>query len=160
LFSNLQTHCAADGTGSDSAWAALRLTGACKSAHDRADQTHSAAIAGLLPHDTGMPADPQTWREGLRTLFCRSLARAISDVIFMPEGQAVLPRDYPDLPISPQLAVDLLPASWLQAGVRPPAAKMDRMRAAIAERLSHAEQAGFGGQGRRGHQSTILDKAA
>lgn len=148
------------GSGDENAWAALRLAGACRPAYQRVDQTHSAALARRPAGRSTVPAAPQTWREGLRTLFCRSLARAISDVIFMPEGQAVFSLDGGDIYVSRQLALDILPASWLQAGTRPAADKMDRLRADIVERLGWVDEAGAGALPRRGHQSIILDKAA
>jgi hypothetical protein len=159
LFSNLRSHCMVGG-GDESAWAALRIAGACRPAHHRADRTHSATLVKAAPERVSAPAEPQTWREGLRTLFCRSLARAISDVIFMPEGQSVYTVDGSDLQVSPQLALDILPTSWLQVGVRPATAKVDRLRAATFERLDWLHQAEAAGRQRREHQSIILDKAA
>jgi hypothetical protein len=74
----------------------------------------------------------------------------------MPEGQAVFTADGSDLQVSPQLALDILPTSWLQVGVRPATAKVDRLRAAIFERLDWLHQAEAAGRQRREHQSIIL----
>ncbi len=144
-------------SGDVSAWAALKLARSYNKSFAADNNTHSAAFNSEAPQlGVSSKAETRNWREGLRALYCRSLARSISDALFnsampMPLGSEAAQRSEAVTPAT------VLPSSWLQLGLqRVP--NVERLRAAFVERIGRARVLDM--EHRKAGQSIILDKAA
>jgi hypothetical protein len=115
------------------------------------------AYAATSAHDGGRSL--QKWREAIKRLYCRSLARAVAEALFRPyriAGTTNLPAEQAAFSAS-------IPASWLQATIPTSPSRVERMRLLIMQRLASAEMSNAARDARangKGAHSPILEKAA
>ncbi len=145
-------------SGDLSAWAALKLARSCNKSFAASDSTHSAAFnSDEQQLSASAKAETRNWREGLRALYCRSLARSISDALFRSSVPVSFAHERVSQRNEAVTPAAVLPSSWLQLGLqRVP--NVERLRAAFVERIGRKRA--LDGETRKTGQSIILDKAA
>ncbi|MDX2263651.1 MAG: hypothetical protein NW215_01585 [Hyphomicrobiales bacterium] len=101
----------------------------------RAYANHAVRVSSL-GRARSVALTPRTsdgWRNGLKSLYCRTLARTVSDAFFSYRRSAA--ARFLGEGSTAAAPTDILPSSWLQLGQPPQHGRVERMRAAIAERF-------------------------
>lgn len=168
LTTGLQS-CCREGSRKRDAWSALKAvngfrgvptaTGFKQTLATRVCHAYSPNHAN--PSKSTSAAEAVTWREGLRALYCRMLARSISDCLFNPNqtvhaASGALEHET----VSAQHA-RAIPPSWMQFPEWSGQTQVARTKAAIADRFGVINLATAKESARRpqGH-SLIFSKAA
>ncbi len=162
LTTGLQSNCR-NGSGGPDAWSALKALKGFRSAPAATGYWQALATRACHTNSSKFKtaAGTVSWREGLRALYCRMLARAISDCLFQTRQPA-----YAALGAAEQEGVSsqharALPQSWLQLPEVSGHTHVARAKAAIADRFGVVDLASLKGSARQaqGH-SLIFRKAA
>jgi len=162
LISTEATFRFAGGDAGESAWRAMKAKRATRASKPRPYANHAARLS-MAP--TRSPARAITensgWRDGLKSLYCRSLSIALSDAIFVRRRAGWLGLTRLPAASSPVYSFDVLPPSWLLARSSVPASNVERLRASTVRRLELIDRSSEGKAVSciKG-QSLILDKAA
>ncbi len=141
------------------AWSAMKVRPS-RASKPRSYEHHASRLSKVMPKLTapGSVKD-HGWRDGLRRLYCQTLSHALSRAIFSQcmIGGGPVRLETAFASVSPK---SILPSSWLQVGSAPPS-NVERLRAAIVQRLEFVERPSEGKALKRTKgQSLILDKAA
>lgn len=150
------------GDARESAWNAVKDTRAMRASRTRMYESHATRLSIIAKRAPARVMSQNIgWRDGLKSLYCRSLSMALSDALFAPRYAGRSGLTHLPTASSPVYSLDVLPPSWLQAGNSMPASNVERLRASIVRRLELIDRSSEGKAVNyiKG-QSLILGKAA
>jgi hypothetical protein len=161
LILNSQSLRSLSGGDRESVWKSLKSASAAYAIPSGSRALHAAcSIAKPAASEAQNPVAHNGWREGLKSLYCQTLARSIAGAVFSygryaPNQNAN--RFGEPSALSP---TDVLPSSWLNLGASPAPRHVERLRAAIIQRLEVANRPSPVQRPSAGRHTLILDKAA